>query len=1092
MTSTPHQDLLKALKIFSHSLTAKFTARSAGQPEAQLKAPIEHLFSAYSDITSHKIVLKDESAVDRLGRPDYAIENNGLLIGYVELKEPDKGANPEKYKGHDADQWARFKNIPNIIYTSANEWALYQNGMLVGSRVRFPGDVCADGEKSVNEETAKELFWLLTEFTSWTPIVPRTPKELASFLAPFCRLIRDEVIDALKDDKSPMHSLKDEIKKLLFPEAEDMRFADAYAQTVVFALLLAHLENADVLDLHHAYETLDKHHSLLSRSLEFLTDKSARKEISTSLSLTQRVIHETPPEAFTATKDVSDPWLFFYEYFLAEYDPELRKKAGVYYTPLEVVQCQVHLIDEILRKELGKEMGFVEAGVATLDPAVGTGTYLLAIIEHAIKRVESEEGAGAVKGGVRSLIHNLHGFEWMVGPYAVAQLRFSQALAKYKVPMPDTGTGIYLTNTLESPHAQPPAPPLFHKPIAQEHERALRVKESQRVLVCLGNPPYGRHESAEKDGSNKEMTGGWVRYGDKSETPILEDFLKPVRDAGHGVHLKNIYNLYVYFLRWALWKVFEHSTAVGPGIVSFITASSYVYGPAFAGVREHLRKICDRIDIIDLGGEGHGTRKDENVFAIQTPVAILVAYRKSKKNDGLPATVRYTRIEGTRAEKLEQLGKIISSEDLKWEKAPNGWQEPFSPVVKGKFATWAKINDLFPWQTSGVECKRAWPIAAEKELLKIRWTELLRAPDRATSMKESGDRTIALKQIDILNFKNELPAIETLGEALPHTIVPFSYRSFDRQYLLADNRIISRPRPQMWMAHSEKQVYLTSSLTTPLGNGPGLTVCSEIPDRHYFANRGAKDIMPLYLDSSTGKPNITSGLLELLGNVTPEAFAGYVYCLLAHPEYTARFADELANRDVRVPITKDAKLFTEAAEFGKNMLWLHTYGERLYNSTHPRGKIPQGTAKCTVAVSDSQDKYPNEYGYNDHTKTISVGDGRFAPVSKELWGFEVSGFKPVQSWLGYRMLKRKGKKSSPLDDIHPSSWTHEFTREFLELLWVLERTLDGYKVQTELFERILASELFTADELPKVSDDARKGPKMPKKNMAEITLWDEE
>jgi len=268
MNGAPHQDLLKALKIFSHSLTAKFTARSAGQPEAQLKAPVEHLFSAYSNITSHKIVLKDESAVDRLGRPDYAIENNGLLIGYIELKEPDKGANPEKYKGHDADQWARFKNIPNIIYTSANEWALYQNGVLVGNRVHFSGDVCADGEKSVNEENAKELFWLLTEFTSWTPIVPRTPKELAAFLAPFCRLIRDEVIDALKDEKSPMQSLKEEIKKLLFPEAEDMRFADAYAQTVVFALLLAHLEKADVLDLHSAYDTLEKHHSLLSRSLE--------------------------------------------------------------------------------------------------------------------------------------------------------------------------------------------------------------------------------------------------------------------------------------------------------------------------------------------------------------------------------------------------------------------------------------------------------------------------------------------------------------------------------------------------------------------------------------------------------------------------------------------------------------------------------------------------------------------------------------------------------------------------------------------------------------------------------------------------------
>ena len=411
-----------------------------------------------------------------------------------------------------------------------------------------------------------------------------------------------------------------------------MRFADAYAQTVVFALLLAHLEDADVLDLHDAYNTLDKHHSLLSRSLEFLTDKEARKEISTSLSLTQRVIHEIPLHAMRATKKTRDPWLYFYEDFLAEYDPKLRKESGVYYTPLEVTQCQVSLIDEILRNEFGKRYGFVEDEVATLDPAVGTGTYLLTIIDHALKRVEREEGDGAVTGGAKSLVNNIHGFEWMVGPYAVAQLRLSQEFAKHGVRLSSKGTQIYLTNTLESPHTIPPAPPLFHKPIAEEHKNALEVKESKRVLVCLGNPPYGRHESS--DETNKETTGAWVRHGSKGEIPILEDFLKPARDAGHGVHLKNIYNLYVYFIRWALWKVFEHKTATGPGIVSFITASSYLDGDAFVGVRELMRKICDRIDIIDLGGEGRGTRKDENVFAIQTPVAIFCGVAEREKEFG--------------------------------------------------------------------------------------------------------------------------------------------------------------------------------------------------------------------------------------------------------------------------------------------------------------------------------------------------------------------------------------------------------------------------------------------------------------------------
>ena len=1097
MKSTVHSSKLhEPLKHFADSLTQKFSAESDGHPEAQLKSPVEQLLLAYGKIIARKIVLKDESSIDRLGRPDYAVECDGLLVGYIELKEPEKGANPDRYKGHDAEQWGRFKSIPNILYTCGNEWALYRNGELAEKRVQCTGDVCTDGRKAVNEDTAKDLFSLFALFTSWTPIVPHKPKELASFLAPFCRLIRNDVVDALEDPKSLMHSLKDEIKRLLFPDADDLRFADAYAQTVVFALLLAHLEDADVLDLRNAYDVLEKHHSLLSRSLEFLTDKEARKEISTSLSLIQRVIHETPREALTATAETSDPWLFFYEDFLAAYDPKLRKESGVYYTPLEVVQCQVRLIDEILRKQLGKEMGFVEAGVATLDPAAGTGTYLLAIIDYALKRVEKEEGKGAVKGGARSLINNLHGFEWMVGPYAVAQLRFSQALTKYNVVLPETGTGVYLTNTLESPHVKPPAPPLFHRPIAQEHERALRVKDAQHVLVCLGNPPYGRHESAEK--GNRETTGGWVRYGDidgkHHDTPILESFLQPVRDAGHGVHLKNLYNLYVYFIRWSLWKVFEHSSAVGPGVVSFITASSYIDGEAFSGVREHLRKICDQVDVIDLGGEGRGTRKDENVFAIQTPVAIFVAWRKARKKADTPAVVRYTHIEGTREEKLHILAKTKSFSGFTWQNAPAGWQNPFRPISASIFSQWPNIVDIFPWQTSGAQFKRTWPIAPNKETLFIRWKMFAESANKSVLFKETRDRKITDSLSDIADNKLNLTplTVAKAEEMLP--AVHYSYRSFDRQWIIPDNRLGDYLRPTLWFAHGEKQIYLMGLSANPLDIGPALTCSAYVPDLHCFrGSYGAKDIMALYIDGSASKPNISSGLLEFLGNVSAEDFAGYVYCALAHPAYTRKFKDELVNREVRVPLTKNKKLFKEAVEFGKELIWLHTYGERLHSGKErPKGKIPKGAARCAKAVPDTSEQYPNDYSYNEATETVTVGGGTFTPVSKTVWDFEVSGFKVVQSWLGYRMKDRKGKKSSPLDDIHPERWTYEFTREFLELLWVLERTIEGYPEQERIFNRVLASELYTAQELPPVPEEARKGPKIPKAKGETMEMWEEE
>jgi len=1092
---SPQEQFFESLQAFAGQLAAKFSAMGAGEPEDQLKPSVDRLFTEFGKIILHSIVLKGESTLDdRLGRPDFAAHSGQLPIGYIELKAPGKGANPKLYKGHDKKQWERFQNVPNLIYTDGNEWALYRNGVLQLKRIRMDGDITTDGEDAVSNDKAVELFQLIADFIKWTPIVPNKPKELAAFLAPFCRMIREEVLDSLDDKDSPMQSLKTEIKALLFPDADDAQFADAYAQTVIFAMLLGQMEGANVLDLRNTYDTLAHHHSLLSRSLEFLTDKEAQKEISASLSMTQRVIHEIPAKLLIARSATKDPWLFFYEDFLAAYDPKLRKEAGVYFTPLEVVRCQVRLIDEILHKHMGRKMGFVEAGVATLDPAEGTGTYLLAIVEHALDRVEKEEGPGAVKGGASALVRNLHGFEWMVGPYAVAQLRFSQALTKYGISLPPTGPSIYLTNTLESPHTNPPAPPLFHKPIAQEHERALKVKESDLILVCMGNPPYGRHEAS--TGDNRAVTGGWVRYGDRNhpdDKPILEAFLKPAREAGYSVHLKNLYNLYVYFIRWSLWKVFEHKTATGPGILSFITASSYLDGDAFVGVREHMRRICDHIDIIDLGGEGRGTRKDENVFAIQTPVAIFVAWRKAKPSLDAPAAIRYVRIEGTREEKLKTLDSITSSDDLKWESVPSEWHAPFIPIQTGTFTKWPNITDIFPWQSNGVKAGRTWVIAPSKENLRYRLTALLKRADLPQDISNRlGNNLLNPKDL----FKDsptgrklsDKPTGLTplLAEVYPDTIAinRYSYRSFDRQYVVADARFLDRPSPSLWHTHSDRQMYLSSMFNHPLGGGQAITVCSEIPDLHHFRGSfGAKEILPLYRDAAGTKPNIMPGLLELLSNnfgcaVAPEDLAGYVYGVLSYPEYTRKFANELSGKEIRVPLTKDKHLFAKVFGFGKELIWLHTYGECLSEAARPKGEIPKGKTKCLRAVSDQKDKYPNEFRYDENNKELNVGDGVFGPISPAVWEFEVSGLKVVQSWLGHRMKDGSGKKSSPLDDIRPQVWTYEFTRELLELLWVLERTVEGYPKQKELFEAVLDGELFNADELPGVPDTAREAPKV--------------
>ena len=564
-------------------------------------------------------------------------------------------------------------------------------------------------------------------------------------------MLRDDVTDALKRPKSPLVQLAKDWRDLLFPDATDEQFSDAYAQTVLFALLLGRSEGADPLTLSSAEKALAAQHNLLSKALQILTDPNARADIAASLNLLLRVVAEVPPATLTSP---DDPWLYFYEDFLAEYDARLRKDAGAYYTPIEVVRAQVRLIDNLLVERLGKPLGFADTGVVTLDPAVGTGTYLLGVIEHALGRVEAEQGAGAVPGQASTLAENLYGFELMVGPYAVSELRVSRALRDRGGQLPAEGTHVFLTDTLESPNAQPLQPPLFLQPIADQHARALAVKSNVPVIVCLGNPPYDRHEAATD--ANQAQTGGWVRHGEGEERPILEDFLAPARSAGHGVRLKNLYNLYVYFWRWALWKVFEQGSSDGPGVVSFISASSYLHGDAFSGMREQMRRQCDEIWILDLGGEGQGTQQSENVFDIQTPVAIAVAFRAGGAKMDTPAKVHYALVEGTREEKLAVLDDLHGFLNVEWQECPEDWLSPFRPPGEGDYFSYPLLTDLLPWQHSGVQLKRTWPIAPDTETLEHRWRALLHAQDRAEAFRQTSDREIH-KSYDVVLTGNSDP-----------------------------------------------------------------------------------------------------------------------------------------------------------------------------------------------------------------------------------------------------------------------------------------------------------------------------------------------
>lgn len=1009
MTS-PHlpQKFKDALGDFATTLRAKFSSGIAANPEDQLKSPVQNLIGSVSG----GVESLTEAQVEGLGgRPDIGVSMKKLLCGFVELKAPGKGARVGRFKGADKKQWEKFKALPNLIYTDGSEWSLYRSGELQGEMVVFPSDVTKEGANAIDDRAALGLHSLLLDFLNWHPIAPNSPQALAKQLAPLCRLLREDVLASLINPASSLSQLADEWRVYLFPDADDAQFADAYAQTLAYALLLARLNGEARLTTETAARNLDSGHGLLAQALRLLTQPAARAEIATAVSLLERVVAAVDPAQLHRR---GDPWLYFYEDFLAEYDPELRKKRGVYYTPMQVIRAKVRLVAELLETKFGKLHSFADEGVIFLDPAAGTAAYPIAAVEHALESVAARFGEGMVAARATECARNINAFEVLVGAYAVAHLRLTQIIKDAGGSLPAEGAQVFLTDTLESPHADPPQPNLFARRLTEEHHRAQRVKRHARVLVCMGNPPYEREQRGEGDDARRERKGGWVRHGDPEHgdlRPILQDFIEPASASGAGVHVKNLYNDYVYFWRWALWKLFENPEASGAGIVAFITASSYLRGPGFVGMRQKMRESFDELWIIDLEGDNLGARKTENVFAIQTPVAIAVGVRYGEARPDEAARVRYAKIKGTREEKLEQLARVSGFGDLSWQECYEGWAQPFLPRGAGDYYAYPLLTDIFPWQHSGVQFKRTWAIGETRDVLEARWHDLLTrsGEERRAAFRETRDRKIDRQYDSLERPASKLPPLAQLpADAPTPRIVRYAFRSFDRRWALLDARVGDYLRPVFWNAHSERQIYMTSLLADVLGLGSAATVCSSVPDLHHFSGRGGKDVIPLWRDAEATQPNVTHDLLATLSRefgaeVTPEDLFCYCYALLASPAYVEKFSEELVEPGPRVPLTKDVQLFRRAVSLGRTLVQLHTFGERFVPAGARRGDVPRGAARCTVGVPASEGAYPEEFSFHSPQQTLRVGAGEFSPVSDAVWHFGVSGLQVLQSWLAYRM-----------------------------------------------------------------------------------------
>ncbi len=543
---------------FGAATKAKLSDKAIkGAPEDQLRGPLETLIKSLAELgglLSHDLSLIGETTrTDIQSRPDYAATLNNALIGFIEVKAPGKGADPRKFTDqHDKAQWQKLKSLPNLLYTDGNGFSLWRSGEIESKVVLLDGDIADAGKKLAAPAT---LLPLLMDFLRWKPIAPKNAKELARTSANLCRLLRDEVLELMDQGNASLLHLADDWRNLLFPDATDEKFADGYAQAITFGLLVARARNIPLNDgIDTAALKLKKTNTLIGTALGLLTDSEQnQKELKTSLGTLTRVLHEV--DWSTVSKDKPEAWLYFYEDFLEVYDKTLKKQTGSYYTPPEVVDAMVRLVDEALRGPLfNRAAGLASTDVTIADPAVGTGTFLLGVLRKIASNVSADQGEGAVSGAVRAAASRLYGFELQFGPFAVAQLRL---LAEMQALVTDEGgkaqadipaVNLFITDTLGNPFVEEEQLPQIVEAVAKSRRDANKVKRGQPITVVIGNPPY--KEKA-------EGRGGWIEKGSVMAEPQAPlDRWKAPPEWGVGAHGKHLKNLYIYFWRWAALKVF--------------------------------------------------------------------------------------------------------------------------------------------------------------------------------------------------------------------------------------------------------------------------------------------------------------------------------------------------------------------------------------------------------------------------------------------------------------------------------------------------------------------------------------------------------
>lgn len=1020
------------------SIISEFIARvqavykTGAATEHSYRSAIEQLISSLNE----GVIALNEPKREACGAPDFIIQRGDISVGHIEAK--DLGLSLDKLNEINKAQQIRYVNaLPNLIYTNCLDWQFYRDGKLL-TKISI-GQL----DNGIQPDPAQfaSLEHLLRDFAVQRPQTIKSPKVLAEMMAGKAALIKDVLHNALVADEQQESSLSNQyqaFREHLIHDISPEDFADIYAETIAYGMFAARLHDQSLENFsrQEALDLLPKTNPFLRSLFSYVAgadlDDRIRWLIDDLAAVFQAANVSSLLEGFGSLTGRQDPFLHFYETFLAAYNPAKRKARGVWYTPEAVVNFIVRAVDDVLKSEFGLTDGLADTSKITidwdtgqsdkkgkhlitqkevhrvqiLDPATGTGTFLAEVIKQIAPKVKGV-APGMWSGYVeQDLLPRIYGFELLMASYAMCHMKLDMVLTElgYKPSANPPRLGVYLTNSLEE--GERDVRDLFMAQwLTKEAREANTIKRQMPIMCILGNPPYAGESSNKGEWimalmeAYKKEPGGQTKLKERNPKWINDDYVKFIRMSEHLIQ-KN-----------------------GEGVLAFITNHGYLDNPTFRGMRWHLLNTFDKIYVLDLHGN---TKKkevapdgssDQNVFDIMQGVAILIGVKKRRdaKVAKSLAEVYHADLWGSRAGKYGLLYNTGLSSELWQPLQPPAPQYALTARDYSQLVAYEQgfaLNQFVPLHSNGIVTARdALTIDAERKKL---WQ---RVQDFVSLNPEDARNKYGLGN-DVQDWAVEAAQRDVRDNFSENKLVPITYRPFDRKwtfYTGTSRGFHCRPRAEVMRHYVHENIGLLASKGVKDRDFAHAFVTQGISEAIFLSGTTGSNAMnfPLYLYPTpeeldqNRRINFDPALYAKLQELATDAERGapdevavfdYIYGILHTPGYRQKYAEFLKTDFPRIPWPKTPAAFWATSDLGGELRRLHLM-DAVAVGTPSYPFTGEGNA-----LVDKPRFANGKVSINAHQS--------FEDVPEVAWGFYIGGYQPAQKWL----KDRKGRTLS-FDDI---------------------------------------------------------------------------